>query len=297
VLVNEFGEVGIDGSLLSGSDQTGEGEVVIREVPGGCMCCSSGLPMQVALNQLLRRAKPDRLLIEPTGLGHPREMLATLLQPMYQELLCVGATLTLVDARKLADPRYTGHDIFCDQLAIADVIVAAKTDLYEAADTDILDNFIATRQLGERPLYKVAHGAVEPAWLDSPRLSVAIHPPEQHPGLDTPDSIELAMVLKFPPCGYVRKDNSGGGFVSAGWIFDPAVVFDHFRLFALFSGVVAERLKAVMITNNGIFGFNLSEQVLSIMELDEAFDSRIEIIAESAADFDGIEEMLLAARI
>ena len=50
VLVNEFGEIGIDGSLL----ETGRKGVFIREVPGGCMCCTSGLPMHIALNQLLR---------------------------------------------------------------------------------------------------------------------------------------------------------------------------------------------------------------------------------------------------
>ena len=217
---------------------------------------------------------------------------------MYRDVLAVGATLTLVDARKLADPRYTEHDIFCDQLAIADVIVATKTDLYVEGDTALLDTFIAKRQLGDRPLYTVSQGALDPAWLDLEHRSVTEQPGHQHSArADNTDSIDLAVVFKFPPSGYVRKDNSGAGFVSAGWIFEPAAVFDHFRLFALFSGVIAERLKAVMITNNGVFGFNLSEQVLSIVELDEALDSRIEIIAESAADFDGIEEMLLAARI
>lgn len=65
VLVNEFGEVGIDGALLADSG------AMIKEIPGGCMCCVNGLPMQVGLNTLLRQGKPDRLLIEPTGLGHP----------------------------------------------------------------------------------------------------------------------------------------------------------------------------------------------------------------------------------
>jgi len=74
VLVNEFGEIGVDGSLFEGKHQESSG-VYIREVPGGCMCCAAGLPMQIALNQLLQRAKPDRLLIEPTGLGHPVEVL------------------------------------------------------------------------------------------------------------------------------------------------------------------------------------------------------------------------------
>jgi hypothetical protein len=69
VLVNEFGEVGIDGALLSDSG------AMIKEIPGGCMCCVNGLPMQVGLNTLLRQGKPDRLLIEPTGLGHPKQIL------------------------------------------------------------------------------------------------------------------------------------------------------------------------------------------------------------------------------
>jgi len=77
VLVNEFGEIGIDGSLIQGQHSKEMG-VYIREVPGGCMCCTAGLPMQIALNQLLVSSRPDRLLIEPTGLGHPKEVLQTL---------------------------------------------------------------------------------------------------------------------------------------------------------------------------------------------------------------------------
>ena len=54
VLVNEFGEIGVDGALM---EQQDEG-VFISEVPGGCMCCTSGLPMQIALNMLLTRSNP-----------------------------------------------------------------------------------------------------------------------------------------------------------------------------------------------------------------------------------------------
>jgi len=69
VLVNEFGAVGIDGTVIAGQG------VFVKEVPGGCMCCAAGLPMQVAVNRLLREARPDRLLIEASGLGHPRRVL------------------------------------------------------------------------------------------------------------------------------------------------------------------------------------------------------------------------------
>ena len=70
ILINEFGEIGIDGSLVNGSrnkapnnNASNEKRVFIREVPGGCMCCAAGLPMQIALNQLLAESKPNRLLI------------------------------------------------------------------------------------------------------------------------------------------------------------------------------------------------------------------------------------------
>ncbi len=76
VLVNEFGEIGVDGSLVQGQ-QSEEQQVFIREVPGGCMCCAAGLPMQIALNQLLNEAKPDRLLIEPTGTVVPERSAAS----------------------------------------------------------------------------------------------------------------------------------------------------------------------------------------------------------------------------
>ena len=109
ILVNEFGEIGVDGSLFQGQHSE-EQDVFIREVPGGCMCCAAGLPMQVALTQLLTRARPDRLLIEPTGLGHPKEVLQVLSTEHYKEVLDLHKILTLVDARKLSDERYRGHN-------------------------------------------------------------------------------------------------------------------------------------------------------------------------------------------
>ena len=99
VLVNEFGEIGVDGSLFEGQHNE-EGNVFIREVPGGCMCCAAGLPMQIALNQLLTRAKPDRLLIEPTGLGHPIEVIEVLTSDYNLEALSIEKTITLVGCEK-----------------------------------------------------------------------------------------------------------------------------------------------------------------------------------------------------
>jgi len=66
VLMNEFGQIGVDQQLLP-QDQG----YAVKELLGGCLCCSSQLPMQIALSRLLSEVKPDRLFIEPTGLGIP----------------------------------------------------------------------------------------------------------------------------------------------------------------------------------------------------------------------------------
>ena len=68
VLVNEYGDVSIDGALIEGSEPEG---VTVREVGGGCVCCASAPYLPVALHLLLLEAKPERLIIETTGLGPP----------------------------------------------------------------------------------------------------------------------------------------------------------------------------------------------------------------------------------
>ena len=122
VLVNEFGEVGIDGALLADSG------ALLKEIPGGCMCCVNGLPMQVGLNTLLRQGKPDRLLIEPTGLGHPKQILDLLTAPVYEPWIDLRATLCILDPRLLLDEKSASNENFRDQLAAADIIVANKSD-------------------------------------------------------------------------------------------------------------------------------------------------------------------------
>lgn len=98
------------------------------------MCCVNGLPMQVGLNMLLQQAKPDRLLIEPTGLGHPKQILSLLTRESYVGWIDLQATLCLLDARQLSQPRYRDNENFRDQLAAADVILASKNDTYQPED-------------------------------------------------------------------------------------------------------------------------------------------------------------------
>ncbi|CDF81631.1 hypothetical protein PKB_0252 [Pseudomonas knackmussii B13] len=98
VLVNEFGQVGLDAALLS-TDADG---VALGEVAGGCLCCVNGAPFQVGLARLLRKARPQRLFIEPSGLGHPRTLLRQLGEAPWRGVLAPQPLLLVLDAQALA---------------------------------------------------------------------------------------------------------------------------------------------------------------------------------------------------
>ncbi len=294
VLVNEFGEVGIDGSLFSGQETEGTG-VFIREVPGGCMCCAAGLPMQIALNMLLARAKPHRLIIEPTGLGHPREVLAVLAAEHYREVLDLRATITLVDARKIQDERYTLHPTFNQQLAIADVIVANKADQYRSEDFPALLGFLEqTANLEDKLIFQVKQGALQPEWLSNPANQFS-HAHHHHHG-DQNEQDNFTSQLETPEIpeeGYLSISNEGEGYYSRGWIFNPDWVFDARKLYALLLGVDAERIKGVFMTDQGIAAYNKVDSVLTKTGMDSYLDSRIECITTNPGILDTLEADLL----
>ncbi|WP_117235505.1 CobW family GTP-binding protein [Vibrio maerlii] len=278
VLVNEFGEIGIDGALLDGQRDT-KGSVFMREVPGGCMCCTAGLPMQIALNQLLTEAKPDRLLIEPTGLGHPKEVLQVLSSQHYQQVLSLQKTITLVDARKLADHRYTGHDVFNQQIAIADTVVGNKSDLYCSNEFEQLQQYVTTYGKPEARVLLSKNGIIAFEEFEG-GSELDEHKGHHHHHERKP----IASELPLPESGVLKAMNEGEGFQSVGWRFSASKVFDRNKLLTILMQIDAERMKAVFITYDGIFGYNMTPDGLTEAELDDCNESRIEVIGHEIDD-------------
>lgn len=281
VLVNEFGEVGIDGSLLQGQKKQ-QDQVFIREVPGGCMCCAAGLPMQIALNQLLSEARPDRLLIEPTGLGHPKEVLQVLSTEYYRQILALQKNITLVDTRKLSYPKYTEHETFNQQIAIADTVVGNKRDLYQDGDELKLTTYIAKLGLRETKVIFAEHGAIPfhefegATYIDVQKKTSVLYREREKKS--------LVPELPMPDSGILTATNQGEGFYSIGWRISAEKVFDHQKLRLLLLDLKVERMKAVFITGSGIFGYNLTSDGLTEFELDECSENRLELISSGLDD-------------
>lgn len=292
VLVNEFGEVGIDGALLSAA---GDG-VFIREVPGGCMCCANGVPVQIALNRLLSKARPHRLLIEPTGLGHPQEIIALLRSDLYRQVLNLRTTLVMVDARNLMDERYLASPIFMQQLKVADVVIGNKQDLYSAEDQERLSRYVHS-EFPQKSLHFAVRGKFDSALLDAHTdLDMRDDSKRAHTGqIETPFFLDLPE--RMPACGYLHRTRQSNGYFSCGWVFSPEWIFEYDQLFSLLSSGPEARLKGVFITDQGVFAYNRADEILTEAELDDALDSRIEIIDRTEIRVDEWQSGLMSATI
>lgn len=271
VLVNEFGEVGVDGALME------SGGVAVREVPGGCMCCVAGLPMQVALNELIRREKPDRLLIEPTGLGHPSQVIDTLTSGSYDGVLTLSSRLCLVDPRRLAEERVLNNVHFRDQAAVADVLVANKCDLCTDDDLARFHEWANDFDPPKALITETRHGHLALDWLTQPRRERTASDPHAHDHHHAQDLPERVSLDEQP---WQRFSNQGEGHYSCGWRISPEYCFDHEGLAAFCHGGNWRRVKGVMRTDRGWISLNRAGDALSEAEAAPAAGSRLEIIAD-----------------
>lgn len=275
VLVNEFGEVGVDGELLANQG------AFVREVPGGCMCCVAGLPMQIGLNRLIHQAKPDRLLIEPTGLGHPAQIIETLNNEHYRDVIRLETVLCLVDPRKLSSPKVLANQHFQDQVTTADVLVANKTDLCSGTELEAFKRWAGLLLPTKREIHHTSQGALDPAWLNGTHASVATTPPKEHhrhhhetnqPGTD-------ATTLADQP--WQMRSNEGLGHFSIGWKLHPDYRLDERSLLALARNPDFERVKGVVNTSAGWRMVNAVNGAMTVSDHRAAAASRLEIISST----------------
>ena len=145
LLINEFGRIGIDGVLLASSQDNDleQKNIAIREVSGGCICCTSQLPLQIAISRLLSDYHPQRLLIEPTGLAHPRELILQLSAPHWQTALKMNAVITVLNGEQWQQTKYRDHDGFQAHVRDADVLIINRYAQLNTSEKQSLIEWIA----------------------------------------------------------------------------------------------------------------------------------------------------------
>ena len=232
VLVNEFGEIGIDGDLLRSCQVCDEedGDRNIVELTNGCLCCTVQEEFYPVMQELLkRRDKIDCLLIETSGLALPKPLIQAFRWPAIRNSATVDGVVTVVDCHALATGNLVGdidalesqrqadpnlehetpiEELFEDQLACADMVLLTKADL---VDEDRLSKIKAWLKQELQPGVKivtVSKGEIDPDLLLGFNAAVEDHLDSRHSHHDSEaehehdddiNSIELLSKQAFEP--------------------------------------------------------------------------------------------------
>jgi cobalamin biosynthesis protein CobW len=187
VIVNEFGDVGIDGEILKGCGDAACPEDNIVELANGCLCCTVADEFVPALDTILSRTpKVEHIVIETSGLALPKPLVQAFHWPAIKSRVTVDGVVAVVDGAALADGRVAAdlealarqraadtaleHDdpieeVFEDQIACADLVVLNKRDLLDPEGSKKAMATIAGALPRAVKIVTVADGKVDPAAL------------------------------------------------------------------------------------------------------------------------------------
>ena len=184
LIINEFGDLGIDGSILKGCNNDSCSEEDVVELTNGCICCTVADDFIPTLETLLNRDNcPDQIVIETSGLALPKPLVQAFQWPEIRSRTTVDGVITVVDGpaiksglfaddpelikrQREIDPSLDHEnpleEVFSDQLACADMVVVSKSDMMEKKDlTDVLTQINKQSQTSVEAI-PVIHGQLDP---------------------------------------------------------------------------------------------------------------------------------------
>ena len=187
LIINEFGDLGVDGDVLKGCGAEACTEDDIIELTNGCICCTVADDFIPTMTKLLEREnRPDHIVIETSGLALPQPLVAAFNWPDIRTQVTVDGVVTVVDSAAVAAGRFADdHDkvdaarvqdesldhespieeLFEDQLTCADLIVLNKTDLIDAAGLESVKAEVAARIARKPTMIAAKNGDVPSAVL------------------------------------------------------------------------------------------------------------------------------------
>lgn len=316
VLVNEYGLVGLDAAFMENEEPANTpAGVEIREVAGGCICCTAGVMFEMSLVLLLRR-RPDRLLIEPTGLAALSGILDKLNLPGIRPSVDVRSIICLLDPGRLQTA--LEREEVRDQVEAADVVLASRSDLASDEQCLAFDEWAGSLFPAKTLVGRVTHGQVSVNLLDLVSDRKAVFQPlgalkgmgfqhllaqgegqRPHPMDHSMEDVEInphEMCDEENPI--VLKTHHASSASTMGWILWAGLTFDSTRIadwlgqLATQSGAL--RTKAVIHTNKGWKAYNFTNGSEHMCASGYRRDSRIELIVDGASlpDAQALEQEL-----
>ncbi len=180
LIINEFGDLGVDGDILKGCGDAACKDEDILELSNGCICCTVAEDFIPTMEKLLAREDaPDHIVIETSGLALPQPLVRAFNWPEISTKVTVDGVIALVDGKATTEGRFA-HDpaaveaqrradeeldhetplseLFDDQIACADMIVVNKTDLLTDTEADALATDLGAKSRAAVRVVKASHG-------------------------------------------------------------------------------------------------------------------------------------------
>jgi len=182
LIINEFGDLGVDGDILKGCGEETCTEEDVMELSNGCICCTVADDFIPTMQKLLEREnKPDHIVIETSGLALPQPLVRAFNWPGISTKVTVDGVVTVVDGKAVSEGRFAHSvaavdaqrkldenldhetplsELFEDQVACADMIVVNKTDLLTAEEADALSAKLKAESRDGVQVVKATMGAL-----------------------------------------------------------------------------------------------------------------------------------------
>jgi Putative GTPases (G3E family) len=311
LLVNEFGAVGIDGPILESTSQTS-----VTQIPGGCICCTAKSELETTALQLLDEQQPDRLLIEPTGLGEPDSLVDLFTSGQLAGRFDVQTLFSVFDLQQADLEEFDRLSILQSLFNMADVIVLNKKD---AVSEDCIRQVqayceqlyppkqaIYITQQAQVPLNEIRHphfhhDTYRPtAQPFSPFASLhTAHAPHAEHTQSTLPYRPLALPNLLERVYQTQLDTQ-----AIGWVFDNDITFDWAKLFQLLESLGQNRFQDSLSSvkrAKGVFRVGSTPRMLFQWVNGQATrefiayrkDSRLELLLDTSPfDFPAFEKAL-----
>ncbi|BBP44970.1 GTP-binding protein [Thiosulfatimonas sediminis] len=289
VLINEFGEIDIDGAALASQHPN----LTIENVSGGCICCSAQFSLSQALGRLIQQPNLDALLIEPTGLGHPAKIIDTLKQfPQLQ----LAKIICLITPQQLTAERWQKSQVMRDLVHLADLILLNKMDLSQT-DELVASEAILSSLYPPKAQQRSQQGQVNWTQLSTPKepKPSAIFRLQMNKTFSLQNKPAHAAITdtwhsNLPNClnATLQSNPQDDTVLAIGWQLSPQILFNRSALkqwFAEFSPYFV-RAKGLLRTGKEWQLLNYSDSGLQLNDIAWRQDSRLECLFTPSAKID-----------
>ena len=220
LLINEFGDLGIDGEIVKGCGIEGCADEDVVELANGCICCTVADDFLPAMQGLIDRDDPpEHIVIETSGLALPKPLVQAFNWPEVRARVTVDGVITVLDGPAVADGLFAHdpdavaaqraadetldhesplHELFGDQVACADLIVINKAEALDSAAMDRIEREVAAEARAGVPRLTASYGAVDSAVLFGIGAAAEddlAQRPSHHDGEDDHDHDDFASTI------------------------------------------------------------------------------------------------------